>query len=68
MLARLKERKMRTWLQKLERMAAAAAFAEEGEWQMARDILQESERRSVAREAEKKNRRKTRLRERSYRA
>ncbi len=67
-LARLKERKMRTWLQKLERMAAAAAFAEEGEWQMARDILQESERRSVAREAEKKNRRKIRLRERSYRA
>ncbi|MGO8880948.1 MAG: hypothetical protein ACLPVO_20120 [Desulfomonilaceae bacterium] len=59
---------MRTWLQKLERMAAAAAFAEEGEWQMARDILQESERRSVAREAEKKNRRKIRLRERSYRA
>jgi hypothetical protein len=49
-------------------MAAAAAFAEEGEWQMARDILQESERRSVAREAEKKNRRKMRLRERSYRA
>ncbi len=67
-LARLKERKMRTWLQKLERMAAAAAFAEEGEWQMARDILQESERRSVAREAEKKNRRKIRLRDRSYRA
>ncbi|MDR3605468.1 MAG: hypothetical protein P4L38_12620 [Syntrophaceae bacterium] len=59
---------MRTWLQKLERMAAAAAFAEEGEWQMARDILQESERRSVAREAEKKNRRKIRLREPSYRA
>ena len=59
---------MRTWLQKLERMAAAAAFAEEGEWQMARDILQESERRSVVREAEKKNRRKIRLRERSYRA
>lgn len=59
---------MRTWLQKLEKMAAAAAFAEEGEWQMARDMLQESERRSVAREAEKKNRRKTRLRERSYRA
>ncbi len=57
---------MRTWLQKLEKMAAAAAFAEEGEWQMARGVLQEPERRPVAREAEKKNQPKARIRERSY--
>ncbi len=59
---------MRTWFQKLERMAAAAAFAEEGEWQMARDVLQESGKRPAARDSEKQKQRKIRLRERSYRA
>ncbi len=59
---------MRTWLQKLERMAAAAAFAEEGEWQMARDVIQESEKRPVARNTDKKSQRKIRMKERSYRA
>ncbi len=59
---------MRTWLQKLERMAAAAAFAEEGEWQMARDVLQESIKRPSARDSEKQNQRKIRMRAHSFRA
>lgn len=63
----VEEIKMRTWLQKLEKMAVAAAFAEEGEWQMARGILHESEKRSAARDVERKNQPKTRARERSYR-
>jgi hypothetical protein len=63
----LEEIKMRKWLQKLEKMAVAAAFAEEGEWQLARGILYESEKRSTARDIERKNQPKTRARERSYR-
>jgi hypothetical protein len=59
---------MITWFQRLEKMAAAVAFAEEGEWQMASSLLQEPERRPVAREAQKRNQPKARIRERSYRA
>ncbi len=59
---------MRTWLQKLERMAAAVAFAEEGEWQMASGILQDSEKRPTARDTDKKDRPRPRTRERSLRA
>ncbi|MGC8604312.1 MAG: hypothetical protein ACP5VS_11570 [Desulfomonilaceae bacterium] len=59
---------MRKWLQKIEKMAAAVAFAEEGEWRMATSILQESDDKRSAREIDKKSQRKTRLRGRSYRA
>ncbi|MGC8660028.1 MAG: hypothetical protein ACP5U1_13240 [Desulfomonilaceae bacterium] len=59
---------MRTWLQKLERMAAATAFAEAGEWQMAKSMVDESEKRLVTRDVEKKDVRKISPRGRSYRA
>ncbi len=62
----MEEIKMRTWFQKLERMAAAAAFAEEGEWRTARSVMEESEKRAPARDVEHRNQPKTRLRERSY--
>ena len=35
---------MRTWLAKLEAMAAAVAFAEQGEWQAAQGIMDEADR------------------------
>jgi len=63
----MEEIKMRTWLQKLERMAAAVAFAEEGEWQMARGILQDSEKRPAARDTDRKDRPRPRNRDRSLR-
>ncbi len=59
---------MRTWFQKLEKMAAAVAFAEEGEWKMASSLLQEPERRPVARETQNKNQPKVRTTRRSYQA
>jgi hypothetical protein len=34
---------MRNWVRKLEAMAAAVAFAEQGEWQAAQDIVQDGE-------------------------
>jgi hypothetical protein len=58
---------MREWLRKLEAMAVATAFAEEGEWQMAGKILQESEERPEKRETERVSRPRTRVREQSYR-
>ncbi|MCL5123812.1 MAG: hypothetical protein M1511_04795 [Deltaproteobacteria bacterium] len=59
---------MRTWLQKLERMAAATAFAEEGEWQMAQSVIEEPQKRPVTRDVEREDRRKARPRGRAYRA
>ncbi len=41
---------MRTWLLKLEAMAAAVAFAEQGEWQMAQGIMEESDRERAQRQ------------------
>lgn len=58
---------MRKWLQKLEAMAVAAAFAEEGEWQAARGILHESEKRIGDRQSQLVRPRRTRVREQSYR-
>ena len=57
---------MRTLLQKLERMMAAGAFAEAGEWPTARSIMEESDRRPAARKIERTNQPKARARERSY--
>jgi len=59
---------MLNWLRKLEAMAAAAAFAEEGEWQTARRILHESEKRQTNREARRAKQTRVRIREQSYRA
>jgi hypothetical protein len=58
---------MREWLRKLEAMAVATAFAEEGEWQMAGKILHESEERTEKRETERARQPRTRAREQSYR-
>jgi hypothetical protein len=58
---------MGEWLRKLEAMAAAAAFAEEGEWRMARTTLKESQERSSTREADRVKQPRTRAREQSYR-
>jgi hypothetical protein len=63
----MEEIKMRTWLQKLERMAAAVAFAEEGEWQMASGILQDSAKKPVVRDTDRKDRPRPRNRDRSLR-
>lgn len=38
---------MRTWLSKLEAMAAAVAFAEQAEWRMAQGIMDEADRERV---------------------
>jgi hypothetical protein len=65
-LTAMEEIEMRTWFEKLQRMAAATAFAEMGEWQTARGIMEESDKRSTARDIERKSQPKTRLRERSY--
>lgn len=59
---------MRTWLRKLEALAVAAAFAEEGEWQAAGSILRESEKRETMRESLRVRQSRTRAREQSYRA
>lgn len=58
---------MREWLRKLESMAAAAAFGEEGEWQIARSILSGSEKRTGKRETDRVRQPRTRVREQSYR-
>jgi hypothetical protein len=59
---------MRQWLRKLETIAAAAAFAEEGQWKMARDILNEPQKRREKREADRARQARTRVRAQSYRA
>jgi hypothetical protein len=41
---------MRTWLLKLEAMAAAVAFAEQGEWKMAQGIMDEADREQAQRQ------------------
>jgi hypothetical protein len=65
-LTAMEEIEMRTWFEKLQRMAAATAFAEMGEWQTAKGIMEESDKRSTERDVERKSQPKTRLRERSY--
>ncbi len=56
---------MRNWLKKLEAMAAAAAFAEEGEWKTASGIYTESSKKRPLQSERKTTR--TRVREQSYR-
>lgn len=58
---------MRQWLRKLEAMATATAFAQAGEWQMARSILNESEKRATDREVSRVRPPRTRVREQSHR-
>jgi hypothetical protein len=58
---------MKSWRQKLEAMAVAVAFAEAGEWQMARDLVEEGDRRLEKKEVERKKAPRTRVREQSYR-
>ena len=41
---------MRTWLLKLEAIAAAVAFAEQGEWQMAQGVMDEADRERAQRQ------------------
>jgi hypothetical protein len=58
---------MRNWLRKLEAMAAAVGFAEEGEWETAQGIVQESglDRKSKVNAVSKRS--DQRLRKQSYR-
>ncbi|MEW6352541.1 MAG: hypothetical protein AB1646_26135 [Thermodesulfobacteriota bacterium] len=56
------------WLRRMEAMAAAAAFAEHGEWQTAREILNQSRKRSESRETDRMRKPRQRAREQSYRA
>lgn len=58
---------MRNWLRKLEAMAAAIAFAEEGEWRTARSILPVSDQRALRRESDRVKRPRPRVRQTSYR-
>ncbi len=58
---------MSTWLKKLRVMAAAVAFAEEGEWQTAAEILRTVNKRPARRDSERKSQPRTRPREHSYR-
>lgn len=58
---------MRYWMQKLEAMAAAVAFAEEGEWQTARSILNECKKRTARQETDRVKQPRSRGREQSYR-
>lgn len=57
---------MRSWLKRFEVMAAAVAFAEEGEWQEARGILNETRRKPQLQE-QKRKQSGIRVREHSYR-
>ena len=58
---------MRTWFEKLQRMAAATAFAEAGEWQTARSMVEGPDRISKLRDVKRTDQPKTRLSQRSYR-
>ena len=58
---------MRNWLRKLEAMAAAVAFAEEGEWRMAESIIENAEPKREKKSAELSQRRDQRARKQSYR-
>ncbi|AFM23442.1 hypothetical protein [Desulfomonile tiedjei] len=57
---------MRNWLKRFEVMAAAVAFAEEGEWQEARGILNETQRKPQLQD-QKRKQPGIRVREHSYR-
>ncbi len=59
---------MRNWLKKLELMAAAVAFAEEGEWKTAESILEGAEPKRMKKGADVPKRRDQRARKPSYRA
>jgi hypothetical protein len=59
---------MRTWREKFQAMAMAVAFAEEGEWETARNFLKEPRSRTQGRTADLKKRPERRLRQDSYRA
>jgi hypothetical protein len=58
---------MRNWIRKLEAMAVAAAFAEEGERQTALSILNESEKRLTQKKSDRIRQPGSRVRDRSYR-
>ncbi|MBI4964039.1 MAG: hypothetical protein HY913_12240 [Desulfomonile tiedjei] len=58
---------MKSWRKKLEAMAAAVAFAEAGEWQTARTVLEEADRLRGRKEPELKKAPRPRVREQSYR-
>jgi hypothetical protein len=58
---------MRNWLRKLEAMAVAAAFAEEGEWKMAESVMEDAEPKRAKNSAELSQRRDQRARKQSYR-
>lgn len=58
---------MQNWLRKLERIATAAAFAEEGEWRMAGKILDENEKRPAKRRSETLRRPQARAADQPYR-
>jgi hypothetical protein len=59
---------MRNWLLKLEAMAAAVAFAEQSEWDMARGVMQETERKRTVNESGVVKRSEQRTRRQTYRA
>jgi hypothetical protein len=58
---------MKNWRRKLEAMAVAVAFAEAGEWQTARTVMEEADRRLDKKPAERKQAPRPRAREQSYR-
>ncbi len=55
-------------LRRMEAMAAAVAFAEQGEWRTAEEILNESRKRPKRREDERVRQPRQRARESSYRS
>jgi len=58
---------MLSWIRKLEAMAAAVAFAEQGEWLMASSILDESKQRTIHERKERVTPPRPRVRDQSYR-
>ncbi len=59
---------MKGWKEKIQNTFAAAAFAEEGEWTTARDIINEVETKRAVKRTGKRRTSRSRARARAYKA
>lgn len=59
---------MRSWREKLQAMAMAVAFAEEGEWETARSLTRDTFSRQAARPVKGQKRTEERAKKQLYRA
>lgn len=60
--------KMRSWIQRFEAMAAAVAFAEQGEWETASTLVQDTAQKRKGETPELSKRQDRRVRTTTYRA